>query len=435
MKKTPLIALVCFTLNVTSAQENAIKLPITIHDGYGPFYSGFGAITKYEESQTEDAKKMRLKISQLPQGLTDITTGEIESNYYQSMYLEYINGNLDTTEFESLKLDMNWSPDSLGYSKLPVKTKIAFAIGKNADGESQMVLDANNNLDLSDDPIFKSPQKAQNGTINDAEYLKEYGVSVKYEYVKNGLIVQDEVTLLLNFFESFNLYLASFAQYATAELGETTIAINSSNSVNLSYNNVNIMVYTDSMKNGSKTDHEKIIREEEYIEIEGQLYQSKGVINRALILLPIDQPKANLYSTQIGFKTHPFKDTIVNQDTVLALSDLKGKYVLLDFWATWCSPCIQEMPNLKKVYDQTDRSEFEIIGIVCDSQDDAIATAMGTHDMTWPQVKSTELNQIKEVYNITGYPTVLLLDHDGVIIAKGLRGKDLEEKLNELLKP
>src|SRR5690606_33943708 len=112
----------------------------------------------------------------------------------------------------------------------------------------------------------------------------------------------------------------------------------------------------------------------------------------------------------------------------------KGKYVLLDFWGTWCGPCIQEIPNLKTLYDNIDKSNFEIISIVVDSPKKDLEQLMSKYGITWPQIISDDSNTIKEKYGIMKYPSTFLLSPEGVIIAKDLRGKELKTKIESLLK-
>ena len=102
----------------------------------------------------------------------------------------------------------------------------------------------------------------------------------------------------------------------------------------------------------------------------------------------------------------------------IASKDLIGKYVLLDFWAIWCGPCRQEIPNMKSLYEKTDREKFEIIGIVGDSPSKALKEIVENNSITWPQILSTDSNKIKEAYGILGYSTSLLLNPEGIIVAQ-----------------
>ena len=145
--------------------------------------------------------------------------------------------------------------------------------------------------------------------------------------------------------------------------------------------------------------------------------------------------KIDSLSTQIGYKSYPFQGEEFTTKIPVSSESLRGKYVLLDFWATWCKPCIQEFPFLKKLYANTDRTKFEIVGIVGgDSPPNMLTEVVERYELTWPQILSDETNNITKTYGVRGYPMVFLLDTDGFIIAKYLRGKALEEKILSLMK-
>ncbi|MFN3405766.1 MAG: redoxin domain-containing protein [Cytophagaceae bacterium] len=119
----------------------------------------------------------------------------------------------------------------------------------------------------------------------------------------------------------------------------------------------------------------------------------------------------------------------------ISLSSLRGKYVLIDFWASWCGPCRAENPNVVSVYKKYRDKGFEIYGVSLDNSKEAWVNAIKKDGILWPQVSDLKgwQSSIAPVYEVTGIPATFLLDKDGVIIAKNLRGKQLEEKLKEVM--
>ncbi|HEY5499571.1 MAG TPA: TlpA disulfide reductase family protein [Bacteroidales bacterium] len=121
----------------------------------------------------------------------------------------------------------------------------------------------------------------------------------------------------------------------------------------------------------------------------------------------------------------------------ISLSDYvgKGSYVLVDFWASWCGPCMQELPNVLACYDKYHQKGFEIVGISLDKDANAWKNAIKNHKMTWPQMSDLAgwKSQAVTVYSFSGIPHTVLMDPKGIIIAKDLRGSALDEKLAELL--
>lgn len=120
---------------------------------------------------------------------------------------------------------------------------------------------------------------------------------------------------------------------------------------------------------------------------------------------------------------------------VKKLSDFKGKYVLLDFWATWCRPCITEIPNLKNVHRQFAGDEFEIVSVCVDKVDFKTnwKKIVEEYQTDWPQLFDAS-GVAAQDYGIEYFPTIFLLNKKGEIIAKNLRGLDIEKKLSELIK-
>lgn len=116
------------------------------------------------------------------------------------------------------------------------------------------------------------------------------------------------------------------------------------------------------------------------------------------------------------------------------LSSLKGKVVLVDFWASWCGPCRQENPNVVKVYQQYHPKGFEILGVSLDRSKDDWLKAIKDDNLTWLHVSDLQYwqNAAARLYGVNSIPQSFLLDKDGKIIAKGLRGDQLAKKLAEL---
>ncbi len=120
----------------------------------------------------------------------------------------------------------------------------------------------------------------------------------------------------------------------------------------------------------------------------------------------------------------------------ITLSSLKGKYVLIDFWASWCGPCRGENPHLVKAYEQFKGKNFEILGISLDSKKDAWLKAIKDDGLEWLHVSDLKgwKNEVAATYGVRAVPQNYLLDANGIIIAKNLRGEELIERLTELLK-
>jgi peroxiredoxin len=140
--------------------------------------------------------------------------------------------------------------------------------------------------------------------------------------------------------------------------------------------------------------------------------------------------------TAIGAYAMDFTQNDVN-DKPVKLSDFKGQYVLLDFWASWCGPCRGENPNVVKAYNAYKDKKFTVLGVSLDQpgKKEAWLEAIAKDGLTWTHVSDLKFwnNEVSKMYGIHAIPANFLIDPNGKIIAKNIRGEALQAKLAEIL--
>lgn len=139
------------------------------------------------------------------------------------------------------------------------------------------------------------------------------------------------------------------------------------------------------------------------------------------------EPKIGEHFVDFGMTNH--------NGIVKKLSDVKGKAVLLEFWASWCGPCLQENPNLVKTYKDFNSKGFEVFAVSLDSDKESWLKEIEKGNLIWEHVSDLKGrgNKASLIYGINGVPDNFLITENGLIVGRNLRGEKLNEKLKEIL--
>ncbi len=154
----------------------------------------------------------------------------------------------------------------------------------------------------------------------------------------------------------------------------------------------------------------------------------------------LNERNVKLMGTAPGSPYTEFSQTDIHGNVISSKDVLAApgvKYVLIDFWASWCGPCMREVPYLKETYSKYFEKGFQILGVSLDRSKDAWLKAITDNQMNWVHVSDLKYwdNEVSREYGITSIPANFLVDAStGMIIATNLRGDDLERKISELLK-
>lgn len=141
-----------------------------------------------------------------------------------------------------------------------------------------------------------------------------------------------------------------------------------------------------------------------------------------------------LKNASVGKKA-PAITQLTPEGEPFSLSDLRGKYVLIEFWASWCPDCRRENPNLVKTYATFKDKNFEILGVSFDRELDDWVAAIKKDKLTWKHISDLQSwqNAAGTLYGVRAIPQNILVDPKGVIVAKNIQGEELNAKLAELL--
>jgi len=177
----------------------------------------------------------------------------------------------------------------------------------------------------------------------------------------------------------------------------------------------------------------QLVQQIEEPELDSIIAKFPAEISRSEYVIKLKELAEGMKKTAIGA---PAPDFTMNdpEGKPISLSSLKGKVVMIDFWASWCGPCRKENPNVVKLYQKYHTKGFEIIGVSLDRTKEEWVKAIADDQLTWVHVSDLQFwqNTAARLYSVNAIPQSFLLDKDGKIIAKILNSEQLAAKLNEL---
>lgn len=382
MKKINFTCALIFVFTVSFAQKQEVKLPLTFHNELSIHSDHCAALehTKELSDTSQIAKGCR--------GLTNLKIGMI------NIYAEGISTGWDRS----------------------FRSSFQYILGTDKDGKEQLIIDKNNNSDFSDDTVFVADTIDGKLKVSMDKLSK---VSVEYDWAENGKKVKRFINVPVFYNLQSKIYLYTFAQYATAMLNGKKLEI-------LPHNDLSYMIFE--VFNDS-TSTSEAITSNKYLKDKDKIYRVKDLdINENVLILEKEKlPFSKIESPQIGFRAPAFSSVdLITKETV-SLEKYKGKYVFLDIWTTWCGPCLEEMPRIKELYDKTDHSKIEFIGIVGKGNPETLNKIINSVGINWKLIEANPDNFIFNKYKVSSFPTTLLIDPNGIVIKSDFRAEELKK--------
>lgn len=403
--KLRLLTALLIWLSLTSHDlASQIAVPVQLKDGFGPFNPKFiaysGAIYQNDASLSTIALKgipktlTVIKIGFLSIGVDPATDQEIQSS-------------------KTLEIDQTSNLDhqnSFG--------QLTFVYGKTNEGKYLIKFDKNQDYNLTDEEEYSIGELKIDYNI---EELEKDIVKLPIQDFKTGEVVKRIIPFVFKLNKDGNLFY-SIAMHGMASIYNVDVAVNFRPSVD--DQNSTTLLLTDQ---NDSTESGSIVQKGHLFRIKNNIlrYAGMNLFEESLYLERVPLRRAISFSTPPSFSAKE-----ITTGETISLQDFQGKFLYIDFWGSWCKPCIEELPNLTNVINELKHENIEFLGIANDTRK-AAQKAIQKYNITWPQLLSTKKTPLVAAFNVMSFPTTLLLAPDGQIIAENLRGESLAEQLLE----
>lgn len=421
---------------LANAQTADVELPLRFVAGYGPLYPDLrGPFWQDEADQSWSRTFPTLR--GLPTTWQEIKQGYALLDANQFVYQHAKAGTLPPHIYEGYRSRPGWPSDTTNLTARPIRCSVAIITGKDEAGQRVAMIDTDNDLDFADEePVNLLPVKVLNQPDPTSIRL------VDWEHHERRLVAPAQTPISVVLSGDRVMYTFPTHGIALFNAGKTvdTLIVTSGNFVSASFQPSAILSLTDSVtvaqlarNRTGKVSYSMMSKQGEFVRAHGQIYQFLGVdLGKQVVRLRPMPTDTLLYSTQLYYEAPPFSTTEFTSQQPLSLAAYRGKYVLLDFWGTWCAPCLRQMKYLKEAYANTSREKLDIIGIVADDTPGRLRDYLTKEGIIWPQVIADEVNRLVSLYQVKSYPTTILIDPKGRVLIKNLQGRNMADILIQI---
>lgn len=410
---------------VITLSNQEVRIPFVLENGYGSFKNphnvGFRFLNLTPRKNDDAWSKTYSSLTGLPSNWENLNHNEIYFDYPQFVFQNVKQGNLPESQFEYVignKIELC----SGVYSAKPIKCYVNIIYGKNPDRKLVCKIDTNNNLDFSDEDEIVVPDL---GKDKFDSLLLKHNRLVNYETIKDGVISKKVAPILV--VKREGQLLGNIAIHGAATFKGYKIEIRSSLFVTVDFTQLAISVTK------MPTGKTQFYQQNEFVIVDGVTYHIRGVETKNQQLILREVPKDSvILNGQVGFYAFPFQLPDFETRNQLTLDQYKGKYLFIDFWGSWCSPCRAELPRLKSVYREIDKDRIDFLGIAVESAE-SLAEYLKKDPSPWTQIQVDQNSAVVKGYNIEAYPTNILINPQGKVIRKNLSSVSLLDSLRAII--
>ena len=426
-----------------AAWPDTLVIDLEPQPEHGPFLGGvgMGGLSGQQEDTSSAWYGIREEVTGIPDSLPDATPYFHDFDFAQLTYQAYRHGRI--TPEHALSAFASWGTDTLQFTPEWVDGRVAVLIAK-TDSQYVFIFDTDNDERFAGEEAVTLPLDPPEDQM--ARMYAGAERAVSYEFYDGKQVRTGEALLRVNPWIKGppgmgDIYLAGvhqhFAGVTLSPAGDTLRWFASRGTRDRRFRPENTAVILLTGADGEPPtvkDGYEPYRTGEVLDLGGATYRLEHVTPGGERLVLSRAPEA-LVGLRTGMEAPDVAALTLAGDS-LRLSDLRGRHVLLEFWGTWCGPCLGEVPNLKEAYAAYGADRLEIVGVANDDAQ-AVSDFVAEHEMAWPQIvqDADEDRAVLDAFRIQGYPTTLLLGPDGRIVAREhlLRGPGLMRTLRQHL--
>jgi thiol-disulfide isomerase/thioredoxin len=440
MKKFAFLILVFLMTGCKTNQTNFIVNMVN-QEGFGKFIPGRVILWPNTDS---------LNYQNVPKDINEFVVRKFVLQRDQYIWNQYKNGKISKNQTEDFVRQYNI--DTTKLCNQNIKCEVLLLIGTKSD-KRVIIVDSNNNLDFGDDKVFEYLYPLSNDEQKRIENSLP-SVLTHYEYFENNKTLIKEVKIQPSPYKgalglSFNttdqiekkyFLFASIPEYKKGNfnLNGSNLEIYLSNGfTNVDFPQDKVSLFITDKPDSLQPEIEGNIPYKigDVFNIKGRDYLIDSISNWGdKLFIKYLGENANPIGFSEGFFMPKFEAKRLD-NSVLELKQYPQKYILLDFWGTWCTPCIKLIPDLKKLNSKFSPEKFVLVSIAFDSDPQYVADFVNKEAMNWEQVyvnqNQKSKNSLVEKLKITSFPTTILIDPYGKIIA---RNKSIDQLIDILNK-